>query len=280
MRIDLCKLRPGDVIFSREPTCVSRVLMAATCALYSHVMIVLYPDLWFETDGAGSGFKLIETVECFETTEGKYAIHAELSRMNVDVLRPVASVSPRKILDSIRPNIALRYPNIVQFIPLLFFLWPFPKFSTGLVRRLASKPEDAGGYCSQMVCMMLREIYGVSVGGPDDHISPGTLRRRLLKSGETTRVKCIAPTPAESWRDSPKLQSIYSNLIKVTSKLRAYQYPHRRESFTAALAETFNSEGIASNPNDYGIHVGSLRRILTNPEYFKLHECVWHKKYT
>ena len=126
----------------------------------------------------------------------------------------------------------------------------------------------------------MRELYGISIGGPDDHISPGRLRARLVKAGDATPVNCIASKPVGSWIESKQLASIYRDLINVTTKLRAYQYPHREGSFTDALADTFTKEGIAKEPKNYAIHTRDLRRVLTEPGFFRVHEFVWPSKYT
>jgi len=280
VRIDLCKLRPGDVIFSRDPTWVSRAIAVATGAPYSHAMIVVYPDVWFETDGAGSGFRIIEDAEYFEIKKDTYAILADLPCLKLDVLRPVVNPSPVRVLSAIRERIALRYPGLIEFLPLVFFLQPFPKFSRGLVRSLSPKSDDVGGYCSQMISQILRDLYGVSVGGPDDHISPGTLRRRLIKAGAVTRVSSIASEPADTWTECKQLAMIYRDLTKVTRKLMAYQYPHREGSFHEALNDTFESMAIWDDPKRYAIRTEDLKRMLTDAKFFSVHEMVWPGKYT
>lgn len=279
-RIDLCKLRPGDVIFSRAPACVSRSIALVTGSAYSHAMIVVYPDIWFETDGAGSGFKLIEHVTCFEVRAGNYAILADLPYVRMDILRPATSVSSSRILASVQSHIALRYPDMIQFIPLFLPLRPFPKFSRGLVSLLSRKSEDVGGYCSQMVSQILRDLFGLSVGGQDDHISPGMLRRRLLRSCGATRVGCSVVEIPDDWKRSSQLAGIYDNLLRVTSKLKAYQYPHNRASFEGALAETFKAEGIDDDPKQFSVSAPSLRSTLTKPDFFRMHEWMWSTKYT
>jgi hypothetical protein len=280
MRLDLCKLRPGDVIFSREPAWLSRSISLLTLSAYSHAMIAVYPDIWFETSGAGSGFKLIENVNCFEVKTGKYAVLADLPYVKLDVLRLATPLLPSQILDSIHRHIALRYPSLIEFIPLFFLLRPFPALSRRLVSLLSGKSADVGSYCSQMISQMLRDLYGASVGGPDDHISPGTLRKRLLKSGTATKVSCFSAEPHDNWTKSDQLENIYRNLLAVTSRLRAYQCPHNRDSFWIALAATFKQQGINEDPKKYAIRAEDVRRILTTPAFFRLHEQVWLGKYT
>ena len=278
-RIDLCKLRPGDVIFSREPTWLSRSIRLLTLAPCSHAMIVLYPDVWFETTGAGAGFKLIEKVECYEVGTNKYAIVTDLAGMSLEVWRPKTPPPPSQILSAIQEHITLRYPNFLQFVPLIIILRPFPRVARALVRIFSGETEDVGGYCSQLVSRMLKQLYGIAVGGPDDHISPGMLRKRLLKCG-ASKVNCLASEALQQQKKSERLAEIYASLLRVTAKLRGYQYPHDRASFEAALAETFQQLKINEEPKNFGAKTDSLRHTLTRPRFFRLHELVWPSKYT
>jgi hypothetical protein len=193
---------------------------------------------------------------------------------------PAKPPSPIDVLTSAETHIALRYPGWPEFIPLFLPLQPFPGFSRRLVRLFTPKSADVGGYCSQMVSQMLRALYGVSVGTLDDHVSPGRLRRRLLKTADVTAVNCFAPSCVETWEKSDKLAKIYDDLSAVTSKLKAYQYPHNRDSFVQALAQTFQQEAINSDPNAFAITHENLKRTLTKPQFFLLHEVVWSSKYT
>lgn len=280
--IDLCKLRPGDIVFSRAPNYISRLIACLTWSKYSHAMIVVYPDVWFETDGAGSGFKLIEDVQCFTTQIGHCAIVAHLQYVKMDVLRPNKSVTASNILQVIQHHIALKYPSPFQFIPLLLPLQCFPRAAKWLMYFLSRGKSDAGGYCSQMISQILRGLYGLSVGGRDDHISPGMLRRRLLKSGSATNVDCSVVLSANSqgWAESISLQKSYAFLLTVTSKLREYQYPHDKVSIWRALANTFASSGIIANPKNFAISAQSLRVTLTRPQFFRMHDWFWPNKYS
>jgi hypothetical protein len=280
LRIDLCKLRPGDVIFSRAPAWTSRFIALATASPYSHAMIVVYPDVWFETDGAGSGFKIIDNIKSFDKNDGKYAIVFESSYKKIDILRPAKSIKSDKILEEIKNHIALTYPNIIQFLPLFFPLRYFPNFSGRLVSCFSAQSKNGGGYCSQMVSQILRNLYGISLGGQHDHISPGMLRRQLLRSCSATSVDCFKREIPEAWKPSDKLDGIYRNLLTVTSKLKAYQYPHDRASFEKALGDTFKEVGIGDDPKKFEVPVERLRATLTNQKFFRMHEEIWAGKYT
>jgi hypothetical protein len=279
-RIDLCKLRPGDLIFTRLPAWRSRGIALGTWSLYSHAMIVVYPDVWFETDGAGSGFKLIEDVSCFEIQTDSYAILADLPYKKLSVVRVGGSApSPDRVLEVVRDHIALAYPGWVEFIPLFLPLRPFPRIRHWLMASLSRQSEEEfGGYCSQMVSQMLRDLYGSTVGSQDDHVSPGTLRRRILKSG-AEEVDCFR-TDNFSWKRSDRLKHVYDNLLKVTKKLKGYQYPRDRDSFEAALAETFQELGIEDDPRRFSPAVDQLKAMLTKPNFFRMHAIVWPRYFS
>ena len=280
MFIDLCKLRPGDIVFSRAPARISRFIAFATGSVYSHAMIVVYPDVWFETDGAGSGFKSIDEIACFDTMTGRYSIISDLNYRTIEILRPKLSINSDQILKEIQNHIALTYPNLIQFLPLFLPLRPFPNFAKRLVSFLSKSSENRGGYCSQMISQILRNLYGISVGGQDDHISPGMLRRRLLKSACATTVDCFEDHIPDSWMPYEKFDKIYGNLLTVTSKLRAYQYPQDKDSFSRALAVTFEETGIVDDPSRYSVPRDSLTKTLTNPQFFRMHENFWSARYT
>ncbi len=280
MLIDLCKLRPGDIVFSRAPARISRIIAFATGSAYSHAMIVVYPDVWFETDGAGSGFKIIEDVKCFDTMTGGHSIISDLNYTKIEILRPKSAITPNQILGELQNHIALTYPNFIQFLPLFLPIQPFPNFAKRLVSFLSKSSENGGGYCSQMISQILRNLYGISVGGQDDHISPGMLRRRLLESACASSIDCFKYHIPETWMQSDGLDKIYRSLLKVTSKLRAYQYPHDRASFEEALASTFKELRINDEPSKFSVRPDLLRKTLTRTEFFRLHEKIWKCKYT
>jgi thiamine pyrophosphokinase len=99
--IDLCKLRPGDVIFTSEPTSTSLFICGITGGRFSHAIIVLYPDVWFQTDGAGAGFLLIHDVHPVTTPTEQLKILAQVPGWQFSVLRPNASPLPQAILKAI-----------------------------------------------------------------------------------------------------------------------------------------------------------------------------------
>jgi hypothetical protein len=243
-------------------------------------MIVLYPDVWFETTGVGSGFKLIESVDCCKIASGKYSVVAQPAFSRFEVLRLTQPLSPNQILKSIEGHIALKYPGLVEFIPLFILFRPFPRFSSWLVKLLSHEDGDVGGYCSQIISEILSDIYGGHAGKCANHVSPGGYRARLLSRSDTISIVHVGAYPRANWVQSPQLRRIYSNLLAVTSKLKAYQYPHNREAFTKALGDTFSQMGIKHSPANYGISSIKLRQILTRPHFFRIHELIWPKIYT
>jgi hypothetical protein len=224
--IDLTKLRPGDVIFSLYPASSSLAIAAMTSSLFSHAMLVLYPDVWFETDGAGSGFKRIENVQAYGGLTGPKAIVADLPYINFDILRLPKPPSSSKILGSIRNHIAFRYPEPPEFLPLMVALRSYPRLAEKLVSAITKeRPYQTGSYCSQLVFKVLDETIGLSTFRTSGHISPGSLRRTLYRQHSVSRVDCRVKNASSLGARNSQLEHRYLNLLKVTVKLRSYQYP-------------------------------------------------------
>lgn len=274
--IDLTKLRPGDIIFSLYPASSSLAIAAMTTSLFSHAMLVLYPDLWFETDGAGSGFKQIENVKAYGGLTGPPTIVADLPYINFDVLRLPNPPSPSQLLTSIKRHIAFRYPEPLEFLPLVVGLRSFPRLAEKLVSTLRrGKSYQTGSYCSQLVFKVLDETTVLPTFRTNGHISPGSLRRALCQQYSVARVDCRVTTTSSLGARNTQAEHGYSNLLKVTGKLRSYQYPHNRRSFDEALARTLHEMGLPLDPTLFSIMDDQLRAIITRPRYFELHDKVW-----
>lgn len=278
--IDITKLRPGDVIFSLYPAPSSLAISALTMSMFSHAMLVVYPDVWFETDGAGSGFKRIENVKAYGNLTGHCEIIAELPYLKFDVLRLDNPPTTAQILASISNHIAFRYPELVEFLPLMIGLRRFPRLAEKLVGKLVKeRPFDTGSYCSQLVFKILEETIKLPINSSNGHISPGSLRRTLYKENFITTVNCkVKNTPPVAKRNQ-KLEHNYENLLKVTGKLKAFQYPHNRQSFDEALTETFTKMGLSLEPSHFSISAKHLRTIITCAKYFRMHDLFWASRY-
>lgn len=277
--IDLTRLRPGDVIFSLYPAASSRAIAAMTGSSFSHAMLVLYPDVWFETDGAGSGFKQIENIKAYGDYPRPYEIIAELPYVKFDVLRLPNPPSLPQLLGSINEHIAFRYPSWAEFLPLMVGFNYFPRQAEALVRAITkNRSYTTGSYCSQLVFKVLDDPIGLPASRKDGHISPGSLRRALYRIPSVKKVDCSVQT-ASIRQHNAQLERQYLNLLKVTGKLRSYQYPHDRKSQEAALAQTFADMGLPLNPNSFSIMDSQLRPIISRPRYFRLHDIFWPPRY-
>ena len=278
--VDLCRLRPGDVIFTLYPAASSFGTALLTRSLFSHAMIVLYPDIWFETDGAGSGFKVIEDVRAYTGDDGSCSIIADLPYIKFDVFRLPTAPPPDRILSSVARHIARRYPEPLEFLPLLVGLNRFPRFAERLVQKLGShRAQETGSYCSQLVFKILDETVGLNTYRYNGHISPGRLRKSLIRRDGVTAID--VPTHASSatgGRDEV-LEHKYSRLALVTNKLASFQYPHDRASQQAALKRTLEETGIPLDPSWVFADADALRAIITRPRYFRLHEIFWPSRY-
>jgi hypothetical protein len=278
--IDLTRLRPGDVIFSLYPASSSLAIAAITASLFSHVMLVLYPDVWFETDGAGSGFKLIENVKAYGSLIGPCTIAVDMPYIKFDVLRFSDPLSPSQLLASINKHIAFRYPDWVEFLPLMIGLSSYPHVAERMVSAFTKERRyPTGSYCSQLVFKVLDETIGLPEFRSNGHISPGSLRRALYRKQLAERVDCRVQTASSLGDRNDQLEHKYSNLLKVTGKLRSYQYPHDSRSFDEALARTFEEMELPLDPAPFSIIDSQLRTIITRPKYFAVHDIFWPPRY-
>ncbi len=251
-----------------------------TMSMFSHAMLVVYPDVWFETDGAGSGFKRIENVKAYGQLTGGCTIIADLPYLKFDVLRLPNPPTSSQILTSISKHIAFRYPELFEFLPLMIGLRSFPRLAERLVGELLKKrPFGTGSYCSQLVFKILDETIGLPFGLPNGHISPGSLRRSLYRRPSITSVNCKVKNTLSLGTRNDQLEFKYANLLKVTGKLQGFQYPHNRGSFDKALAETFSEMHLPLDPALFSISADQLRTIITRPQYFGVHDVFWPTRY-
>ena len=157
----------------------------------------------------------------------------------------------------------------------------FPRLAEKLVSAITKeRPYQTGSYCSQLVFKVLDETIGLSTSRTSGHISPGSLRRTLYRQLSVARVDCRVKNASSLGARNSQIEHRYSNLLKVTGKLRSYQYPHNRRSFEEALAQTFQEMGLQPlDPTSFSMMDEQLRRIITRPKYFRLHGIVWPPLY-
>jgi len=82
-----------------------------SCGRYSHAIIVLYPDVWFETTMGGSGFNHIGA-QAGTTTTGEPVLIADVDCFRLTVLRLAAAPAATAVLSAIAGKIALEYPRL------------------------------------------------------------------------------------------------------------------------------------------------------------------------
>ena len=255
-----------------------------TAGCFSHVAIVIYPDLWFETNGSGSGFTSFHDLKetCISGTThivSQYPPNTSDRHGSVTVRR-LRNTTPSvaNILKAITPNIALEYPCLKYFLPLIAVVGetPLVRYIIENHRRQTGAPQTP--YCSQLVFRILRSLYPINSRRQDDHISPNRLYRIL--TNDTTQIHTILAA------DGIKLHELHpktlSSINTVQNLFSDFQRPHNEEAWNNNLIRIAGRNSIPPNslPNLITASVlSTIQGILTNPRHFRLHECFWKHRY-
>lgn len=279
--VDLTKLRPGDIIFTTALHYQSFGICALTFGRFSHALVVVYPDVWWETDGRGAGYRVIENPRAFMEPAGKPIFVAAFRYASFRVIRLANPPSLNALLGSIGPNICLEYPSTIEFLPLAIGFRRFPQWTAAVVRkRSARSGRPPGMYCSQLVLRTLQGILApVAALPPTDHITPSRLFSLLERHGTdvTGAVLYRKHVPQHS---DPVLAKKFSHLTRVARRLADFQYPHSKSEWSAAIERLFQRLGISYNPAGYAPHLATLQGVLSSTRHFRLHALFWPNYYT
>jgi hypothetical protein len=230
--IDLTKLRPGDLIFTMDFHWKSFFIAGATASRLSHAVVVVYPDIWFETDGRGSGYRVYANPRAFYDVNHKETFVVPVTNLRFKARRLTsAQPNPHDIITAIRRGICLQYPLRVEFLPLAPGFRSFPAFTDRIVElgRIRAG-RTASPHCSQLVLSTMQAALPmVAALTHDNHISPGRLYRRVKPhtTDVTSDVLLESPLPLN---DDATLAKKFSSLAKVTERLADFQYPTQHQS--------------------------------------------------
>lgn len=278
--LDLTKLRPGDFIFTLGCHWRSLGIAAATGGLFSHTIVVVYPDVWFETDGRGSGYRVLRQVRAFRDSQGE-AFVVPVANLKLRVRRLKSKQPhPHDILTAIRDTIALEYPHPIEFLPLLIGFRCCPAATSNIVkivRRWRGRRQTP--YCSQLILKTMKSfIPDVVALTQEYHISPVQLYRRLGKhTNDITRdVLWSDQLPTN---DDRLLLTKFRSLTEVTERLADYQYPHNKEQWDQAIQRLFQRNCLVCNPGHYAANLHQIQSIIADPKKFKVHDHFWCKRF-
>ena len=105
--VDLTKLRPGDIIFTTAFHYKSFGICAIMFGRFSHALVVVYPDVWWETDGRGAGYRVLEKPRAFSGRSGKPAFVVPFRYAAFRIIRLHMPPTANSLLASTGPNICL-----------------------------------------------------------------------------------------------------------------------------------------------------------------------------
>lgn len=271
--LDLSLLRPGDLVFTREPSKTSRLIRFLTCGSYSHAAIIIYPDIWYETDGAGSGFRFFtERQETQLDGETHVVVNPRPGAMTVLRVRG-KETTPLELLSAIKPSIALPYPPLIDMLPICRFL---PKKMTMFIARTYHNivGDNQTPYCSQLIFRIICDVYGLNFKLDYDHISP-----RQLHSLVQDLCDVVTTNRHIESNRLTTLGSMNNSLNTVINHLSQYQTPHSKKDWEKAMLELEAREGLDKGELTSSYldkeKMAGLRETLTNPDHFRLHEYFW-----
>jgi hypothetical protein len=278
--INLTKLRPGDFIFTLNNHWKSFGIAAGTFGCFSHAIVVVYPDVWFETDSRGSGYRVIQNTHAFHEN-GVRAFVAPVTNLQFKVRRlNGVTPNPHDILDALRDSIALDYPHPIEMLPVLLGFRSFPTFTSRLVngvRRRIGRMQTP--YCSQLVLQTMQKLVPqVATLTHQHHITPAQLYRQLRPHTSDVTPETLHSRPVPS--DDPKLLKLFSNLTAVTQALADFQYPHNEAQWRDAMERLLRNNNMSFDRNKiYAADLSAIQSIVADPKKFRLHDWFWPSHY-